>query len=116
MTKSNANPKAAVHPGTGQTAALSQATVIEEGDSPLNPSDRASLIGLIVVVMSIISALVSYLILTGLTTITPRNEVVWRVQERNERRVERVAAEGLEVREQLALGKVLQLNQRGHDL
>ena len=77
MTDSNASPTSTVHPGTGQTAALSQATVIEEGDSPLNPSDRASLIGLIVVVMSIISALVSYLILTGLTTITPRNEVVW---------------------------------------
>ena len=67
MTDSNASPAPTVHPGTGQTAALSQATVIEEGDSPLNPSDRASLVGLVVVVLSIISALVSYLILTGLT-------------------------------------------------
>ena len=54
----------------------SGATLIEEGESPLNPSDRAFWTGLIVVVLSIISALASYLILTGLTPITPRNEYV----------------------------------------
>ena len=52
--------------------------VIEEGPSPLNPSDRTNLIGLVVVILSIISALASYLILTGLTSIAPRNEVVIR--------------------------------------
>ncbi len=58
-------------------AAPGPRTLIEEGDSPLNPSQRSNTIGLSVVVLSIISALVSYLILTGLTTIAPRNEVVW---------------------------------------
>lgn len=62
--------QAGAAPGAG-------ATVLEEGAGPLNPSDRASLVGLLTVVLSIISALVSYLILTGLTTIAPRNEVVW---------------------------------------
>ena len=52
-------------------------TVLEEEAGPLNPSDRTSLIGLIIVILSMISALLSYLILTGLTTIAPRNEVVW---------------------------------------
>lgn len=56
--------------------ARSGATLIEEGESPLNPSDRAFWTGLVVVVLSIISALASYLILTGLTPITPRNEYV----------------------------------------
>lgn len=53
------------------------AILIEEGESPLNPSERAFWIGLIVAVLSIVSALASYLILTGLTPITPRNEYVW---------------------------------------
>ncbi len=53
------------------------ATVIDEAKSPLNPSDRAFWIGLTVVGLSILSALVSYLILTGLTAIAPRNEFVW---------------------------------------
>ncbi len=52
-------------------------TLIEEGESPLNPSDRAFWTGLVVVVLSVISALASYVILTGLTPITPRNELVW---------------------------------------
>ncbi len=51
--------------------------MIEEAESPLNPSDRAFWIGFAVAVLSIISALASYLILTGLTGIAPRNEVVW---------------------------------------
>ncbi|MGL4395168.1 MAG: ATP-binding protein [Hyphomicrobium sp.] len=54
-----------------------RAKLLEEGESPLNPSGKASLLGLMVVILSIISALASYLILTGLTAITPRNEVVW---------------------------------------
>lgn len=53
------------------------AVLIEEAQSPLNPSDRAFWIGLTVVGLSVLSALCSYLILTGLTSIAPRNEVVW---------------------------------------
>ncbi|MEQ1672846.1 MAG: PAS domain-containing sensor histidine kinase, partial [Hyphomicrobium sp.] len=53
------------------------AILIEEPQSPLNPSDRAFWVGLTVVGLSILSALVSYLILTGLTAIAPRNEFVW---------------------------------------
>lgn len=52
-------------------------TLIDEPPSPLNPSDRAFWIGLTIVGLSIVSALVSYLILTGLTSIAPRNELVW---------------------------------------
>ena len=47
-----------------------------DGPSPLNPSDRAFWVGLSVVVLSLISAFATYLILTGLTPIPPRNEVV----------------------------------------
>ena len=53
------------------------AMLIEEATSPLNPSDRAFWIGATVVGLSILSALGSYLILTGLTSIAPRNEFVW---------------------------------------
>jgi two-component system, NtrC family, nitrogen regulation sensor histidine kinase NtrY len=47
-----------------------------DGPSPLNPSDRAFWIGLSVVILSLISAFATYLILTGLTPIAPRGEVV----------------------------------------
>jgi two-component system nitrogen regulation sensor histidine kinase NtrY len=47
-----------------------------DGPSPLNPSDRAFWIGLSVVVLSLVSAFATYLILTGLTPIAPRGEVV----------------------------------------
>ncbi|MFA5958338.1 ATP-binding protein [Hyphomicrobium sp.] len=53
------------------------AALMEEGATSLNPSDRAFWFGLGVVVLSLTSALVSYLILTGLTNIAPRNEYVW---------------------------------------
>jgi len=53
------------------------AGLVEEGATPLNPSDRAFWFGLGVVLLSLTSALVSYLILTGLTAIAPRNEYVW---------------------------------------
>ena len=53
------------------------ALLIDEAESALNPSDRAFWIGLTVVGLSIVSALVSYFILTGLTAIAPRNELVW---------------------------------------
>lgn len=53
------------------------AALVQEGATPLNPSDRAFWFGLGVVLLSLMSALVSYLILTGLTAITPRNEYVW---------------------------------------
>ncbi len=49
---------------------------MEEPESSLNPSDRAFWFGLGVVVLSVVSALTSYLILTGLTAIAPRNDVV----------------------------------------
>ena len=42
----------------------------------LDPSERAFWVGLVIVVLSLISALTSYLILTGLTPITPRDDVV----------------------------------------
>ncbi len=47
-----------------------------EGPSSLNPSDRAFWLGLSVVLLSLVSAFATYLILTGLTPITPRGEVV----------------------------------------
>jgi two-component system, NtrC family, nitrogen regulation sensor histidine kinase NtrY len=53
------------------------ALIIDEATSPLNPSDRAFWIGLTVVGLSILSGFASYLILTGLTAIAPRNELVW---------------------------------------
>jgi len=49
---------------------------LEEGASALNPSDRAFWIGLVLVLLSLVSAFATYLILTGLTPIPPRNEVV----------------------------------------
>jgi two-component system nitrogen regulation sensor histidine kinase NtrY len=48
-----------------------------EGPSPLNPSDRAFWIGLSVVLLSLVSAFATYLILTGLTPIPPKGEVVF---------------------------------------
>jgi len=56
---------------------LSAAALMEEGATSLNPSDRAFWFGLGVVLLSMLSALASYMILTGLTAITPRNEYVW---------------------------------------
>jgi len=47
-----------------------------EESSPLNPSDRAFWTGLSVVLLSLVSAFATYLILTGLTPIAPRGEVV----------------------------------------
>jgi len=49
---------------------------LEEGRSALNPGDRAFWIGLGLVLLSLISALATYLILTGLTPIPPRDSVV----------------------------------------
>jgi two-component system nitrogen regulation sensor histidine kinase NtrY len=49
---------------------------VGEGPSPLNPSDRAFWTGLSLVVLSCFSAFATYLILTGLTPIAPRGEVV----------------------------------------
>ncbi|MBA2127776.1 PAS domain-containing sensor histidine kinase [Hyphomicrobium methylovorum] len=49
----------------------------EEAAAHLNPSGPAFWFGLGVVLLSMLSALVSYLILTGLTAIAPRNEYVW---------------------------------------
>ena len=59
------------------SARVTAAALVEEGATPLNPSDRAFWFGLGVVLLSLISALGSYLILTGLTAIAPRNEYVW---------------------------------------
>ncbi|MCB1506028.1 MAG: PAS domain-containing sensor histidine kinase [Hyphomicrobiaceae bacterium] len=43
----------------------------------LDPSERSFWVGLVVVVLSLISALATYLILTGLTPILPSGGVVW---------------------------------------
>jgi len=52
-------------------------TDFDQAASPLlDPSDRMFWTGLVVVVLSLVSALATFLILTGLTPITPRNEVV----------------------------------------
>lgn len=48
-----------------------------EEPSPLDSSDRAFWIGLSVVLLSLVSAFATYLILTGLTPISPRGEVVF---------------------------------------
>jgi len=64
-------------PAHGGPKTTASAMLIEEAQSPLNPSDRAFWIGLTVVGLSVLSALGSYLILTGLTAIAPRNQVVW---------------------------------------
>lgn len=50
---------------------------LREGHSPLNPSDRAFWVGLSVVLLSLVSALATYLILTGLTPIAPRGDIVF---------------------------------------
>lgn len=49
---------------------------LDEGPSALNPGDRAFWIGLCLVLLSLVSAFATYLILTDLTPIRPRNEVV----------------------------------------
>ena len=80
MNASNSNadmPRAETDSSSLPSVPLPPATVIEEGDSPLNPSDRAFWFGFGVVLLSMTAALVSYLILTGLTSIAPRNEYVW---------------------------------------
>ncbi|HET6388150.1 PAS domain-containing sensor histidine kinase [Hyphomicrobium sp.] len=74
MSASNSNGKADT---TAPRDKVPAAALVEEGATPLNPSNRAFWFGLGVVLLSLISALVSYLILTGLTAITPRNEYVW---------------------------------------
>ncbi|MCK5549452.1 MAG: PAS domain-containing sensor histidine kinase, partial [Hyphomicrobiaceae bacterium] len=58
-------------------AAPQHSESLEEGSSPLNPGDRAFWIGLSVVVLSLVSALATYFILTGLTPIAPRGEIVF---------------------------------------
>ncbi|HML29235.1 MAG TPA: hypothetical protein PKE16_10425 [Hyphomicrobium sp.] len=74
MSASNSNGKADTI-ASGDREAM--AALMDEGATPLNPSDRAFWFGLGVVLLSLTSALVSYLILTGLTAIAPRNEYVW---------------------------------------
>ena len=74
---SASNSEACKPDTAAQRRSGAMALSLEEGDTPLNPSDRAFWFGLGVVVLSLTSALVSYLILTGLTAIAPRNEYVW---------------------------------------
>jgi two-component system, NtrC family, nitrogen regulation sensor histidine kinase NtrY len=74
MNVSNSNGKADTIASRNREV---MAALVEEGATPLNPSDRAFWFGLGVVLLSLTSALVSYLILTGLTAIAPRNEYVW---------------------------------------
>lgn len=60
-----------------QSGAAAEARGLDEAASPLlDPGERAFWTGLIVVVLSLVSALLTFLILTGLTPITPRDEVV----------------------------------------
>ncbi len=61
---------------TGPTADQSKTGFDQAASSLLDPSDRLFWTGLVVVVLSLVSALATFLILTGLTPITPRNEVV----------------------------------------
>ncbi|MDH4981637.1 PAS domain-containing sensor histidine kinase [Hyphomicrobium sp. D-2] len=49
---------------------------LEEGPSSLNPGNRAFWIGFSIVLLSLVSALATYLILTDLTPIRARNDVV----------------------------------------
>ncbi len=77
MGESNSPSAEPTQPGIGPQTLPASRAIIEDEAGPLNPSDRTSLVGLVIVVLSMVSALVSYLILTGLTTIAPRNEVVW---------------------------------------
>lgn len=67
-------------PAAARTAADGEnlrAISVLDDQSSLNTSDRASWVGLVIVVLSIVSALASYLILTGLTAIAPKNAYVW---------------------------------------
>ncbi len=50
--------------------------ILGEGHAPLGAGPKAFWIGLAAVVLSLISALATYLILTGLAPIAPRNDVV----------------------------------------
>ena len=61
---------------TGDELGPASSMPVEERGPGLDPSDRAFWLGLSVVVLSLVSALSTYLILTGLTPIVPRNEVV----------------------------------------
>lgn len=49
---------------------------LEHGSRLLDPSDRAFWTGFVVMALSVTSALITYLILTGLTPIVPRDQVV----------------------------------------
>ena len=60
-------------PGTGTPE---KAAWTGTAASPLDLTDRAFWTGLVVVILSIIAALATYLILTGLTPIAPRDEIV----------------------------------------
>jgi two-component system nitrogen regulation sensor histidine kinase NtrY len=74
---SASNSSASMPDTTNGRGHATAAALMEEGSTPLNPSDRAFWFGLGVVLLSVFSALASYLILTGLTAIAPRNEYVW---------------------------------------
>jgi len=64
-------------PVSAERTRQSADALTEERATSLNPSERAFWFGLGVVLLSMLSALASYMILTGLTAITPRNEYVW---------------------------------------
>ncbi len=60
------------------TSAVDDRTKVPDSDQPLlEPSDRMFFIGLWTVGLSLLSALLTFLILTGLTPIVPSNTVVW---------------------------------------
>jgi len=73
VTASNDSANDPGEPG----AKAASATAFADSETPLlDPSERMFRIGLITVVASLVSALITFLILTGLTPIVPRNEVV----------------------------------------
>ncbi len=53
------------------------AVAVNASAPTLDATDRSFWIGLVVVLLSLVAALATYLILTGLTPIVPRNELVW---------------------------------------
>ncbi len=57
--------------------AMQRAPDLGDGPSALKPGDRAVRIGAAIVLLSLVSAFATYLILTGLTPIAPRSDVVF---------------------------------------
>ena len=77
LGRCGARRRAACASSPGADAQAPLDPLLEEGGPPLpGTGSRAFWIGLVVVSLSLVSGLATYLILTGLTPIVPRNEVV----------------------------------------